>query len=261
MSNGYSWNPQEPIAFNMVLPYVLLIIFVATLIQSTFGFGQAIVAVPLLAFFIPVAIATPLIVLLSITIGGIILLQDWRKIHLRSAGWLIGATVCGLPIGLLLLASSHPRALKALLALIILGFSLYALLASKRLVLHHDDTRLLFACGFVAGILGGAFAMNGPPLVLYGAMRQWTAQHFRATLQAYFLPASLIGLAGYWLAGLWVPAVTHDYFVSLPAAVPAVFLGRFLNHRIRSEGFVKYVYFGLFAISLLLLLEAIHGKL
>ena len=58
--------------------------------------------------------------------------------------------------------------------------------------------------------------MNGPPLVVYGTMRRWSPQHFRATLEGYFLPASLIGMAGYWAAGLWVPAVTHYYLWSLP---------------------------------------------
>lgn len=254
------------LALNMVLSYVLLIIFVATLIRSTFGFGEALVAVPLLALFIPITIAAPLAVLLSMTIGGIVVLQDWRKIHLRSATWLIGATIFGIPIGLLLLTSSHPAAVKIVLALIIIAFSLYSLIGSRlfgsgRIVLHHDDTRLLLACGFVAGILGGAYGMNGPPLAVYGAMRQWSAQHFRATLQAYFLPASLIGFVGYWLTGLWVPAVTHYYLLSLPVAVPAIFLGRFLNHRIGREGFAKYVYFGLVVVGLLLLLETLYGKL
>ena len=34
--------------------------------------------------------------------------------------------------------------------------------------------------------------MNGPPLAIYGSMRRWSAQHFRATLQGYFLPAEKI---------------------------------------------------------------------
>ncbi len=261
MSNGMVGIFRESIVFNMVLPCILLIIFTATLIRSTFGFGEALVAVPLLALFIPVTVATPLATLLSVTIGGIVILQDWRRIHLRSASWLIGATIFGIPIGLLLLTSGHPISVKVVLALTIIGFSLYSLLASRRIILQQDDIRLLLVCGFAAGILGGAYGMNGPPLAIYGAMRQWTAQHFRATLQAYFLPASLIALAGYWWAGLWVPAVTHYYLVSLPVAVPAIFLGRFLNHRMEREGFVKYVYFGLVAVGLLLLAEAVHGKL
>jgi hypothetical protein len=242
----------------MELSIVLLIIFAATLIRSTFGFGEALVAVPLLALFLPIRIAAPLVTLLSVTIGGIVIVQDWRNIHFRSAVWLTGATVFGIPVGLLLLTSSHPVAIKVVLSLTIIGFSLYSLVGSRRIVLDRDDTRLLLVCGFAAGILGGAYGMNGPPLAVYGAMRRWTAQHFRATLQAYFFPASLMGLAGYWFSGLWVPTVSHYYLLSLPVAVPSIFLGRFLNRRIRREGFVKYVYCGLVAIGLLLLLEAVH---
>ena len=100
--------------------------------------------------------------------------------------------------------------------------------------------------------------MNGAPLAIYGALRQWSAQHFRATLQAYFLPASLIGVVGYWLTGLWTPTVTHYYLLSLPVAVPAIFLGRFFNRRIAGDTFVKYVYIGLAGVGLLLLSEALH---
>ena len=39
-------------------------------------------------------------------------------------------------------------------------------------------------------------------------------------------------MAGYWLAGLWVPAVTGYYLMSLPVVLAAVYLGRLLNRRI-----------------------------
>ena len=51
-------------------------VFIATLVQSTFGFGQAIIAVPLLALTIPLRIVTPLVVLISITIGTVVVIQD-----------------------------------------------------------------------------------------------------------------------------------------------------------------------------------------
>jgi uncharacterized membrane protein YfcA len=80
--------------------YVLLVVFVASLIRSAFGFGEALIAVPLLALRIPVEIAAPLAVLLSITVAGVVVAQDWRKIHLRSAGWLVVSTLFGIPLGL-----------------------------------------------------------------------------------------------------------------------------------------------------------------
>ena len=249
------------LSIEMTLLSILSIVFIATLIRSTFGFGEALIAVPLLAFFLPITIATPLAALLSITVGAVVVLQDWRKIHLRSAGWLIVTSLFGIPIGLALLTSGHPAIIKTVLALTIISFALYSLIGSKRAGLSHDSLLWLSSCGFVAGILGGAYGMNGPPLAVYGAMRRWSAQQFRATLQGYFLPASLIGLAGYLMMGLWVPAVTHYYLLSFPVAVPAIFLGRVINRRMQQETFVKYIYAGLVAIGLLLLLQVAYGHL
>ena len=238
---------------------VLVVVFVATLFRSAFGFGEALIAVPVLALFIPLKVAAPLAVLVSITIAAMVVAQDWRKIHVSSAGWLVGSTLFGIPVGLMLLASSHQKAVKVALAIFIMAFATYCLLGRKPPELKSDSKAWLLGCGFVAGVTGGAFGMNGPPLVIYGAMRRWSAQHFRATLQAYFLPGSVIGMGGYWLAGLWVPAVTHYYLVCLPTLLPAVWLGRVVNHRLHGDTFLRYVYVVLGGIGAVLLAESLHG--
>lgn len=235
---------------------MLIVVFVATLIRSAFGFGEALLAVPLLALRLRIEVAAPLAVLISITIALIVVAQDWRKIHVRSMGWLMAATIFGIPLGLLLLTSSHQQVTKAVLAVLIIAFSAYSLLGEKPPALTTDRLTWLLGCGFVAGIMGGAYGMNGPPLAIYGSMRRWSAQHFRATLQGYFLPASVLGMAGYWLKGLWVPAVTHYYLLSLPVIFPAILLGRWLNHRLHGETFLKYVYAGLCLVGVILLAQA-----
>ncbi|MGB9067083.1 MAG: sulfite exporter TauE/SafE family protein [Candidatus Acidiferrales bacterium] len=237
--------------------YLVLVVFLATLIRSAIGFGEALFAVPLLALLLPLRIAAPLAVLLSITIAGVIVIQDWQKIHLRSTGWLMFATLFGIPLGLLLLTSSHQRTAKVALAIVLIAFSAYSLFGRNPLELKGDNVAWLLGCGFFAGVLGGAYGMNGPPLAIYGAMRRWSPQHFRATLQGYFLPASILGMAGYWLKGLWVPTVTHYYLISLPATIPAILLGRAVNHRLREETYLKYVYSGLAAIAAVLLIQAL----
>ena len=241
--------------------YVLFIVFTATLIRSAFGFGEALFAVPLLAFCIPLGVAAPLAVLVSITIASIVVVQDWKKIHLGSAGWLVLSSLFGIPLGLLLLTSSHQRIVKATLAVIIMTFSVYSFIGRTPPELRRDSRLWLLACGFCAGVLGGAYGMNGPPLVVYGAMRRWSAQNFRATLQGYFLPSSVIGMGGYWFAGLWTSDVTHYYLLSLPATLLGVFFGRAINHRLRGEVFFKYLYIGLASIGALLLVQAITGRL
>jgi uncharacterized protein len=219
------------------------------------------IAVPLLALSIPLEVAAPLAVLISITVAAIVVVQDWKKIHLHTTAWLVVPTLFGIPLGLLLLTSSHQRFVKAALGAVIIAFSIYSLIGRAPLELKRDSKPWLLICGFFAGVLGGAYGMNGPPLVIYGAMRRWSAQHFRATLQGYFLPASLIGMAGYWLAGLWIPAVTHYYLLSLPVTLLGIFLGRVINHRMHGEAFLKYIYIGLIGIGTLLLVQAAKGPL
>lgn len=238
---------------------VLAIVFVATLIRSAFGFGEALVAVPLLAFCIPLTQAAPLAVLLSITIAAVVVAQDWDKIHWRSAGWLVFFTLLGIPLGLLLLTSSHQQMVKATLAIIIILFTVYSLAGRRPLRFEHDSRAWLATCGFAAGVLGGAYGMNGPPLVIYGSMRRWQPQQFRATLQAYFLPASMLGMAGYVATGLWIPDVTRYYLLSLPVMLPAVLLGRWTNHRLHSHVFLRYIYLGLAAIGVLVLVQTSRG--
>lgn len=247
--------------FGATALHVLLVVFIATLIRSAIGFGEALIAVPLLALQLPLVVAAPLAVLISITIAFIVVAQDWRKIHVSSMGWLMFATVFGIPLGLLLLTSSHQHIAKAVLAVLIIAFAVYSLVGDKPPELRSDSMPWLLGCGFMAGVLGGAYGMNGPPLAIYGAMRRWSAQHFRATLQGYFLPASILGMAGYWIKGLWVPTVTHYYLLSLPAMVPAVLLGRMVNHRLRGDAFLKFVYVGLVVIGAVLLMQAVgkHG--
>ena len=240
----------------VVLP-LLGVVFLATLIRSAFGFGEALVAVPLLALFMPVKVATPLAVLLSITVAAVILVQDWRKVHVQSAWRLVLPTLVGIPLGLLLLRNASEQLVKAILAAVIFSFSLYSLLGRMRFELKSDRSAWVF--GFVAGILGGTYGMNGPPLVIFGSLRRWSPEHFRATLQGDFLPASLIGMAGYWLDGLWVPAVTRYFFLSLPVALAAVFLGRGINQRMRAHTFIRYVHVGLLGVGMMLLMQAL-GK-
>ncbi len=238
---------------------VLTVIFLATVIRSAFGFGEALIAVPLLALLIPVEEAVPLATIISITVACVVLVQDWHKVHFRIAIGLVFSTLFGIPLGLLLLTTVEDVAVKAILAFVIIGFSSYCLCGRTRLELHDD--RLAWLFGFMAGIFGGAYGMNGPPLVIYGSLRRWPPEHFRATLQGYFLPASIVGLFGYWFAGLWVHDVTQTYVMSLPVVFAAIILGRWLNRRMKAESFISYVHVGLIVVASVLLIQAISKNL
>ncbi len=234
---------------------MLSVIFLATLIRSAFGFGEALVAVPLLALFIPIPIAVPLAVLVSITVAAVVVLQDWRDIHLLSARWLVLSTLFGIPLGVYVLKNVPAPFVKAILALVILAFSSYCLLVRRPFALKNDKPAWIF--GFAAGILGGAYGMNGPPLVVYGVLRRWSPQQFRATLQGYFLVASSVSMVLYWFAGLWHSEVTRYFLLCLPLALAAIFLGRVVNRRLDARRFLVYVHCGLIGIGTLLLIQSL----
>lgn len=245
--------------FSPLILHIIAVIFIATLFRSAFGFGESLVAVPLLALWLPINVAVPLSVFVSVTIAGVVVLQDWNKIHFRSAGSLVLYTLIGIPLGLMLLVYVDERIVKCVLGFIITVFSIYLVAGKQLKELRSDSNTWLFGCGLLAGVLGGAYGLNGPPLVIYGAKRRWSAQHFRATLQGYFLIASMVGLIGYWFSGLLVVSVFNYYLFSLPVLLPAVFIGRLINHKLHGDKFFKYVYLLLLGIGLFLLIKAISG--
>jgi len=240
--------------------YVISVIFVATLIRATLGFGEALVAVPLLALRIPVTVAAPLAVVVSVLVAGVIIISDYRKVDIRSAAGLVAAAVLGIPFGLLLIAFVNDHLVKMVLGFIIVAFSAYSLLAKTTLHLERDHWAWLLACGFCSGILGGAYGLNGPPLAIYGALRRWSPQHFRATLQGYFFPASLIGLIGYLIMGIWGPAVTRYCLLSLPGVVAALIIGHALHQRLRGANFYRIIYFALIIVGGILLAQAFRSR-
>ena len=88
---------------NLITVYIFAISFIATLVRSTFGFGESLIAVPLLILLIPIEIAVPFSVLLSIFVAAIVVFQERKQVHFNSAKWLIIFEVLGIPIGLFML--------------------------------------------------------------------------------------------------------------------------------------------------------------
>jgi len=240
---------------------IVLISFLASFIRSTFGFGEALVALPLLALMLPLHVAVPLALMLSIAIALLVIVQDHQHIHFNQAKWLILSAIPGIPLGLYLMLQLKEGVTKIALGLLICLFSIYSLLKKQRLndqnnkSAHKNRSPLMYLLGFISGILGGAYGLNGPPLVYYGDRQGWSAKHFRATLQAYFLPASTIALAGFIAKSIVTAQVLHYFIIALPSAIPAVYLGRWLNKQFTTGLFFKIVYVFLLMLGTILLLS------
>lgn len=204
---------------------------------------------------IPINVAVPLAVLISIFIAAVVVVQDRKQIQFHSAKWLILFAALGIPVGLVLLIYGNENLVQSILGILIILYALYSIFSKTGFYLKTDNKVWLFVCGFISGVLGGAYGLNGPPLVIYGNMRRWAAKDFRATLQAYFLPAGILGMMGFAYKGLWTWEVTKYFLICLPVIIPAIFLGRYFNHRLKDGAFLKYVYVGLICIGIMLLIR------
>jgi len=238
-----------------VLVLAPAIMFVASLIYFTFGFGNALVAMPFLSTLIGVRGAAPLVALCSPLIAGVILARHRRALDLRSVADLLGSSLLGVPVGLFALRGLDESVTKTVLALVLIGFAAYRLRGSSPGGVI--DRRWAYPFGFAAGVLGALYNTNGPPVIVYGALRRWPPERFRASLQGFFLPSSFVIMLGHALGGLWTRQVLQLFALRLPLVVLSIFLGERLARRISARAFDRYVHYALIVIGLVLLGEAL----
>ena len=228
-------------------------VFLSTFVRATFGFGDAVIAMPLLALVIDIRTATPLVALVGNTIALLIFWKAWKSVHLKSAWKLVSSAVLGVPIGILLLKTAYVARVKLLLGVVIIAFSVFELVRPK---FHLDgEGKSPFLFGFLGGILGVAYNTSGPPVVIYGALRRFPPNVFRATLQGYFLPTGLVVLLGHGLSGLRTWEVIRVYLCYAPLVLASVILGSKFSGVFPLERFQKWIHLLLIAIGSFLLIE------
>ena len=220
---------------------VVGIIFVAAFVRSALGFGDAVIAMPLLAMVVGLKTATPLVAFMGPTISLLILARSWKGGDMRSAARLIAASLLGIPLGIYGLARLPEGPLKVALGGLILLYGIFGL-ARPGARIRNEKAWLPWLVGWTAGVLGGAYNTNGPPVVAYGMLKGWPPEGFRATLQGYFLPTGLMILAGHGIAGLWTGEVVKIYLYSLPAIGLGVVLGGLVIRKLTHDLFAKLVY-------------------
>ncbi len=238
------------------MPAVIGILFAAAFVRSALGFGDAVIAMPLLAMVIGLRTATPLVAFMGPTISLLVLAKSWKSGDMKTAARLITASLLGIPLGVYGLARLPEEPLKIMLGIFILVYGLFGLVRPEARI-RGEKPWVPWAVGWTAGILGGAYNTNGPPVVAYGMLRGWPPERFRATLQGYFLPTGLMILAGHGLAGMWTGEVLEFYLYSLPAIVFGVVLGGLVNRKLTQNLFTKFVYGFLAAMGAVLLVRAL----
>ncbi len=244
----------------LIILAIATAVFLGTLTRTLFGFGEAIVSMPLLALLPlhwPTAVA--LMGLVSLTVAAVTVTTGWRHIHQRELVPVILAALPGIPVGLWMVATVPSAVVTGLLGVALIVYGAFSWSRTRFIGGSatpkpvHARWGLVF--GIASGVFGSAYNFTGIPVAIYGSLRGWDPRTFRSTLQAYFLGAGLLIAAGQGLSGLWTLAMGRLYLFSIPAVAAGVTLGTALQKRIPAAKFHRYVFVAVTALGAILVLR------
>lgn len=199
------------------------IIILAALIQSTTGFGFAIVAMSFLPEVISLSRSAPLVALVSI-VGNLVIWYHYRRdCSFKVVGKLTLASLIATPLGTILLARlPEAIALKGL-GILIVGYVLYDWFNLSLPSLNSSNWAYLF--GGLSGILNGAYTVGGPPVIIYANCRRWSPSEFKGNLTALFFPSSVMAAIAHAWQGNINESVWRFAIYSLPGYAGGLWVG------------------------------------
>ena len=127
---------------------------------------------------------------------------DWKNLIFP----LIGCAVLTVPAVLFMTAQSD-RLLLILLGAVLMLLSVYFMMFSGKVRFKPTPAGGLL-CGGLSGVMGGMFAMGGPPVVVWFMQTETTEKLvYLATIQMYFVATNIYGTAVKAINGLVTPGV------------------------------------------------------
>jgi hypothetical protein len=233
------------------------ILLTAYVIRGITGFGSGLIAVPLLALFLPLTFVVPLILVLdftaSIVIGGF----NLQRVRTRELLVLVPFGVVGVLIGTHLLVNLSPTPMLIALAIFVFLF------AMKSLFYLHGEKPIsqwwALPAALTGGTVGALFGTGGPPYVIYLTHRIQNKSDLRATFSALFFTEGITRIISFFVAGL---LMSREVWVAYVSALPIVLGGLYLGSRVHlglsAIQMARLVGMLLLVSSLSLLFKAMH---
>lgn len=166
---------------------IFLLTIVASFIQRVTGFGFGIFVMMFFPYILPTfGECITLSGLLAGTTSLLIAVRNWRHIRWRLIGIVLIFNVIALYIAIEYLASLSNVAMKRVFGVALILIALYFLFFDGRAKMLGHSRPAQAGVGIVSGIMGGMFAMPGPPIVLYSIGVISDKREYVATLQALF---------------------------------------------------------------------------
>ena len=237
--------------------YLALIVLIAAFLQSLAGFGFAVVIMPLFTLALGLRTAAPTVALVALTVYVINALRFRRSLNVGAVLRLGGAAALGVPVGVWLLSQVDEALVTGGLGLVLVAFALYSLL--RPAARWRPSPWWIYPAGFLAGCLGGAYNTPGPPAIVYGSLRRWPRDEFRAAMQTLFLISGTLVVASHLAIGHLTAQVWHYYFYALPALALGILAASRVDRRIEQKWFRVLVAVMILALGVSLAVEG-FGK-
>jgi len=205
------------------------------IVHTTAGFGSALVAMPILTLALAPTIATPLQNTVGLFLSALIWYQHRERWPWRDSVPLIIFSLLGVPLGTFALTNLPERSVLGVLGAVLLSYTAFELSGALRdnaadgPPVRGDPAYVGAAfAGFLSGILGAAYATNGPPAIIYGGLRRWPRSEFKSVLQSLFLINGIAILLWQGSSGL----LTRDVGWFALFAFPGLALGAAIGYRV-----------------------------
>lgn len=229
------------------------IIFVAAFFSGLSGFGFALIALPLLTFFLDLQTIVPLMVMLGVStsLTNTILLR--RSILFGKIGLLMAGALAGTPAGAYCLGHVPAHWLGMGLGAVMVAAMGYQFWAKP------EPRRLGFAptilAGGVSGLLSGSIGAAGPPVIVYSSIQPWTKDQSKGVMACYFTLVGIYTLIMFIATGLATSKALSLYPLLLPALALGLFLGGRLYARITDHGYRKMVLAMVFVLGWVMIVK------
>jgi uncharacterized membrane protein YfcA len=165
-------------------------------VQSTTGFGFALVLSPaLFAVMDPVEAVMALLVL-GFVLSLLVLFERGRPEHVdwRSLVPMLLAALPGLAVGAVALTRLSQQVLQVAVGVAVIGVAAWQIRSRLKVQTHEPVGRGAgLGAGFLSGALTTSINVSGPPVVLWLEARGVSPEEFRASLAATFLALDVAG--------------------------------------------------------------------
>ena len=187
----------------------------AALIRAFTGFGFAMLVVPAFSFFLTPGDAVVLSAVLALLLGLLSYRSWWGLFPVAPAKPMVAGSVVGTATGVWFLASLSVAEFQLWIgvSVVIASLVLARFVPSERAA----SSPAALATGVTSGLMNGAFAIPGPPVILYVVATLSEPAKSRAFLMMFFWCSSVVSLVMFGAAGLISPRPFQLLWVALPA--------------------------------------------